>query len=303
MTKSQGNGVSDKDQVGIVFNERAPEAVVLSKRLARRLRGEHEVWLCSAAEVVGAKVPMDKTRLVVTLGGDGTILRATHVAAPNGVPLVGVNLGRVGFMTELEPADALAKVPLYLDGQAWVEERMMVQAAVLPRTAVRRRSGLSVYFGLNDAALGRTGVSRLVFVAVSVDGTPMATYAADAVIVATPTGSTGYALSAGGPILHPLAKTFLMKPVAPQIALNSAVVLHEGAVVTLSLGRDDQANLSVDGLMNVPLAEGDTLEIKASPHVARFLRMGPRAYFYDTLFKRLGYGKSVPQQDRLGLGS
>jgi NAD+ kinase len=154
-----------------------------------------------------------------------------------------------------------------------------------------------VYFGLNDAALGRTGVSRLVFVSVAVDGTPMATYAADAVIVATPTGSTGYALSAGGPILHPLAKTFLIKPVAPQIALNSAVVLHEGAVVTLTLGRDDQANLSVDGLMNVPLAEGDTLEVKASPHVARFLRMGPRAYFYDTLFKRLGYGKSVPQQE------
>jgi len=290
--------VSDKDQVGIVFNERAPEAVALSKRLARRLKGGHEVWLCSAAEVVGAKVPMNKTRLVVTLGGDGTILRATHVAAPSGVPLVGVNLGRVGFMTELQPNEALAKVPLYLDGQAWVEERMMVQATVLPRTAVRRRGNPAVYFGLNDAALGRTGVSRLVFVAVAVDGTPMATYAADAVIVATPTGSTGYALSAGGPILHPLAKTFLIKPVAPQIALNSAVVLHEGAVVTLSLGRDDQANLSVDGLMNIPLAEGDTLEVMASPHVARFLRMGPRAYFYDTLFQRLGYGKSLPPFER-----
>lgn len=286
-----------KRNIGIVFNERAPEAVALSKRLGRQLRSSFGVWTTSAAEVLEARLPIEETQAVVTLGGDGTILRAMHVAAPQGVPLVGVNLGRVGFMTELHPDEAMEKVPLYLNGKAWTEERMMVQARVLPRSSGRRRAG-QTHFGLNDAALGRTGVSRLVFVSVAVDGTPMATYAADAVIIATPTGSTGYALSAGGPILHPQARTFLIKPVAPQIALNSAIVLHEGAVVSLSLGRDDQASLSVDGLMNVPLAEGDTLEVRASPHTARFLRMGNPSYFYETLFQRLGYGKSLPPFER-----
>lgn len=287
--------------VGIIFNERVAQAVALSKRLATRLRPEYSVWTSAAADVVRARVPIKETQAVVTLGGDGTILRAMHVAAPHGVPLVGVNLGRVGFMAELQPSEALDKVPLYLDGKGWVEERMMVQARVLARPSGGRRSWGKAYFGLNDAALGRIGVSRLVFVSVAVDGAPMATYAADAVIVATPTGSTGYALSAGGPILHPQAKTFLIKPVAPQIALNSAIVLHEGAVVTLSLGRADQASLSVDGLMNVALAEGDTLEVRASPHVARFLRMGNPLYFYETLFERLGYGKSAPPFERQAL--
>ncbi|MSQ11831.1 MAG: NAD(+)/NADH kinase [Dehalococcoidia bacterium] len=285
---------ADKQAIGLVFNERVPEAVALAKRLEPPLRRDYRVWRCSAAELSSGNVPVADTKAVVTLGGDGTILRAVQVAAPCGVPILGVNMGRVGFMTELQPEEALEKVPLYLNGKAWVEERMMVQAAILPRSSGPARKKPMTYHGLNDAAIGRSAVSRMVFVSVSVDGAFMATYAADAVIIATPTGSTGYALSAGGPVLHPQARTFLIKPVAPQVAANAAVVLHEGAVVTLTLGAGDEAGLSVDGFVNVPLGKGDTLEIKASPHAARFLRMGSPTYFYETLFRRLGYEKSAP---------
>jgi NAD+ kinase len=286
--------LTEKGSVGIIYNERVPEAVQLGKALESQLRGDFAVWQCAAAEAGKSETLMSTTRAVVTLGGDGTILRAVHVAAPLGVPMLGVNLGRIGFMTELPPDEALERVPHYLNGKAWVEERMMVQATIVPRSPSEPRRS---YFGLNDAALGRAAVSRLVFVTVAVDGATLATYAADAIIIATPTGSTGYALSAGGPVLHPQAKSFLIKPVAPQIALNSAIVLHEGAVVTLTLGRDDQASLSVDGFLNVPLASGDTLEVRPSQHVARFLRMGPKSYFYSTLFQRLGYGRIAPPYD------
>ncbi|MSP78602.1 MAG: NAD(+)/NADH kinase [Dehalococcoidia bacterium] len=283
--------------VGFIYNQRAPEAVSLATKLADYCVGEYPTWQCDASDAHTVAAAMKETQLAVVLGGDGTILRVAHHAALNNVPILGVNLGRVGFMTELPPSEALKRLPSYLRGEAWTEERMMAQVSVLPR-GEKTAATEQVFLSLNEAALGRTLVSRLVFVAVSVDGAHMATYAADAVIVATPTGSTGYTLSAGGAVLHPESKTLLIKPVAPQIALNAAVVVHESAVVRLTLGQDDQSSLNIDGFINMPLAPGDSLEVRGSEHVARFLRMGSRTYFYKMLFERLGFGKPISPDER-----
>ena len=183
----------------IVYNPRSDEARGLAEALASRLGTAHRIRSADEAGELASPVGL---QAVVTVGGDGTILRAVQVAAPAGVPLLGVNMGRLGFMTEVEALDALERVPRYLEpGYAWVEERSMLEARVDPVTAAGSPWG--PVHALNDVVVGRGVPARLVHIRAVVDGVELATYRADAIIVATATGSTGYALSAGGPVLYP----------------------------------------------------------------------------------------------------
>ncbi|MBI4337465.1 MAG: NAD(+)/NADH kinase [Chloroflexi bacterium] len=276
-------------RVGIVFNARLREAQALAKQLAERL-ARYRVWVCAAHDLMLFRDVMPETSVVITVGGDGTILRAVHLAAPHQVPIVGVNLGRVGFMAEVAPDQALGKVEEYLSGTPWIEERMMVSAEVF-RAGVGSPAGtLEVLHGLNDVVVGRAAVSRLLSLEVKVDRMPFHTYAADALIVATPTGSTGYALAAGGPVMHPGLQSLLLQPVAPHLTLASGVVLHPSAVVELVVQSDEPALLSVDGFQDCALAQGDSVRVQQSPYRARFLRAGPPSYFYSSLVQKLVRG-------------
>ncbi|MBI4234402.1 MAG: NAD(+)/NADH kinase [Chloroflexi bacterium] len=276
-----------RDLIGIVYNPRAAEGKGLAERLADKL-GRARTWVCSALEVERHAERMQQSSLVVTFGGDGTILRTMHVAAPADVPLLGVNLGRVGFMTELRADEALERIDYYLQGKAVVEERTMLQAQVIPQGTATSEGSHPSFQGLNDVVVGRGAISRLIFVDTRINGVPLTTYAADALIVATATGSTGYALAAGGPILHPSDAAFILQPVAAHLGLSTALVLPSTSVVELAVRSDSEVMLSVDGVVDLPLAPGNLVRIQQSSQVARFLRADPSRYFYATLLPRLG---------------
>ncbi|MBI4300971.1 MAG: NAD(+)/NADH kinase, partial [Chloroflexi bacterium] len=182
---------------------------------------------------------------------------------------------------------AVAKLPEVLAGAGWIEERTMVQATVL--SGGEGRPGLPIHHGLNEVTVSRASPARPVYVSVHIDGQYLATYRADGVIISTATGSTAYNLAAGGPIMHPTAQSLILKPVAPHMGLPNSLVLPPEVSVSLVVGTDNEAIMSVDGQLDLRLANGDTVLVKRSPHVARFLRIRPRTYFYATLVAKLGY--------------
>ena len=270
-------------KVGILYHPMIEAARVKAGEIQKFLdsRGV-SAWLCSAWESDEARKKIDGTELVLSVGGDGTILRAAQVAAFGEAPITGVNLGKLGFMTELCADETLEKLPALLAGEGWVDERAMLQVEL---SGAGRES--SVYQALNDVVVARGAISRVIYVEAEVDGQHMNTYKADGVIVATATGSTGYALAAGGPIIYPQSEDFLLVPIMPHLSSRHAVVLPESAVVTLRIDTVHQATLGIDGHINLPVSSGDTITVKHSPNKTRFLRIHEKSYFYGILEERL----------------
>ena len=245
-------------------------------------------WISPAENLEALSQRIDNTTLVITVGGDGTILRAAQVTAPTGIPIVGINMGRLGFMTELRVDEALEKLPTYLDGGGRVEERYMVQATITKgQNGSQRVNG--PYHALNDIVLARGAVTRVATITGYIDGAQFTTFRSDAVIVSTATGSTGYNLAVGGPILDPASDSLVLKPVAAHMGLAAALVLAPTSEVALSLEGIQQAVLSVDGYVEYPMEPGDRVVVKQSPFRAKFLRAHPASYFYGTLTRRLGF--------------
>jgi NAD+ kinase len=268
--------------IGILYNPRPERALPLAGVIALWLKQqglEAEI----ATTYQAAQSPfLQQADVLVTLGGDGSILRVARAAAPYGVPILGINLGRVGFLTEAEPdswKDVLGKA---LAGDYWVEERMMVQA-----TASRGEEELAQAEALNDVVVGRGERARVVHLRAEVDGGFLASYAADGLIVATPTGSTAYALAAGGPILPPELRNIVLVPVAPHLSMERPVVLSEGTTVRIVVAGRRPAVLTVDGEVKSELVDGDEVVVGASPHTAHFARVQEQTYFYRTLLERL----------------
>ncbi|MGC8946149.1 MAG: NAD(+)/NADH kinase [Anaerolineae bacterium] len=184
----------------------------------------------------------------------------------------------MGFLTEAEPDGWEEVLERVWRGEYWVEERMMLRATVGDRPARD---------ALNDVVVGPGALGRVVHLEARVDGDLLTTYVADALIVATPTGSTAYALAAGGPIMPPQQRNILLVPVAPHLSLDRAVVLAEGVRVRVVVRGHSPASLIVDGEVVAELAPGEAVEVGSSPRVARFARVRERDYFYRTLMARL----------------
>ncbi|PKB79510.1 MAG: hypothetical protein BZY88_13010, partial [SAR202 cluster bacterium Io17-Chloro-G9] len=233
--------------VGIVYNARISEALDLSSAIYHQLDLSEESWLAPAEDLNALRQRAGGTELIITVGGDGTILRAVQVAAPLGIPMVGINMGRLGFMTELQVDEALTKLPTYFDGEPRLEERCMLQATVTRSSGSGSAKRDGPYHALNDVVMARGSVSRVVTIAGTIDGAQLTTFRADAVILATATGSTGYNLAVGGPILDPLSDAVVLKPVAAHMGLTAAMVLDRSAKVSLALEGYQVATLSVDG--------------------------------------------------------
>jgi NAD+ kinase len=272
--------------VGILHHPRLPESLITASLLAERLsKFGASPWLASVRdeEAIAHQVPgLD---LLVTLGGDGTILRAARLAAPHGKPLLGINMGQLGFLAELASEEALTKVPAILEGRFWLEDRLMLQVTSIHNEG---RCKLNTpLLALNDAAVGRGLLSRAVRVETHIDGDYLTTYIADGVIVATPTGSTAYALAAGGPILQPELRNLLLTPIAPHLTVVHSLVLLPTAIVEMKITTDHPSSLTIDGQNDISLESGDVVSVTASPHKSRFLRFQPKAYFYRTLLERL----------------
>lgn len=239
-------------------------------------------WLCSAWESEAARSQLDDTDLVLSVGGDGTILRSAQAVVPRTIPIIGINLGKLGFMTELSVDEASDKLPALLSGEGWIDERAMLLAEL---SAKGQKT--STYHALNDVVVARGAIARLVRVAASLNGKHITDYKADGVIVATATGSTGYSLAAGGPILYPHSKDFLLVPIMPHLSSDYALVLPAETSVQLGVTATQPATLSIDGYINMPLLDEAVITVKQSPHRTRFLRVHPEDTFYRSLEQKL----------------
>ncbi len=225
---------------------------------------------------------LPRVDVAITLGGDGSILRVTRIAALYETPLLGINLGHLGFLAEIEPDDVAARIPPLVQGDYWVEQRIMLQVE-------HRREGdtLGTYQAVNEAVVGRRSLSRVVRVPVRINSQDLITYKADGVLVATPTGSTAYSHAAGGPILHPEVRSFVLTPICAYPNTSGSLVVPAGSTIHLTALTDHEAALSIDGQDDVLMRDGDEAVLALSPHTARFLRGQPRDYFYATLPRKL----------------
>lgn len=221
--------------------------------------------------------------MVVALGGDGWMLHAGRITAEAEVPVLGVNLGRLGFLAEVQPTEWRSVFKRVCAGDYWIEQRMMLRAEVW-----RDDQHLQSFDVLNEVVVSRGAVVRPVRLETHIDGGWLTTYVADSLIIATPTGSTAYALAVGGPILPPDLKNILLIPVAPHLSMDRAIVLARGSTVTVIVHMDHAAVISGDGAIEHPLDDGDRVIIEAGPHSARFVRTQDPNYFYRTLMERMG---------------
>ncbi len=229
--------------------------------------------------------------LAVSLGGDGTMLRTVDLVAAEGVPVVGVNVGQLGYLTEVEPPGLRMTLKRFLAGSYEVEERMLLRVTVdapgfeadadspgrHPATMRHTSDGRS-FVALNEAVLEKTPMGHTVRLGVSIDGETFTPYAADGLIVATPTGSTAYAFSARGPIVEPIHRCLLMTPVSPHMLFDRSLVLAPSARVRIEVQGDRPATLSVDGHNLGILGRGDAVTCTAASLSARFVTFGPRNF-------------------------
>jgi len=270
-------------KIGILYHPKVAATRAKARELEAFIKSRGiSVWVGSAWEKARAGDKLAGTDLLLTVGGDGTILRAVQIVLPGATPITGINLGKLGFMTELDADEAIAKLPPLLEGEGWLDERAMLRAELTSQGQETR-----TFDALNDVVVARGEIARLIRLEAAVDGQPLAAYKTDAVVVATATGSTGYALAARGPILYPASRDFLLVPVAPHLSPAYPLVLPETAAVTLKLNTYHDATLSIDGHINISLVDGDVITVRRSPHTARFLRIRPRESFYGSLEARL----------------
>lgn len=215
--------------------------------------------------------------MLVIAGGDGSVLRAGHLCAPLGLPILGVNLGRLGFLIQVDRQEWREYFDKLFAGEAWIENRMMLRAE-----HIRAGDSLGQWNALNEVVVGRGQILRPVRLSASVDGRHLTSYVSDGLIASTATGSTAYALAAGGPILPPELRNILLVPIAPHLSVDRAVVLAEGSTVSI-LVRGDNAVLSIDGQPSIVLMEDDRVDIRAAEVTAQFVRFGDPGYFYRNL--------------------
>ncbi|GIL14637.1 MAG: NAD kinase [Chloroflexota bacterium] len=273
-------------RIGVLGHPMRPATAPVAERIAGYLQSRGaEAWCCGQWDDPQITDQVRDSDMVIAIGGDGSMLRASRVCARYGVPVLGVNMGHLGFLTEISEAEdwkqALGSV---LRGDYWIEARMMIHAALL-------RAGLVLAEGdaLNDVVISRQAATHMVLLETYIDKDWATTYNADALIIATATGSTAYALACGGPILPPELRNILIVPVAPHLSMDRPIVLAEGATVEVVAAADNTAAivLSLDGVLAGQVQPGDTIRIQASDSVSRFVRLRERNYFYRSLLDRL----------------
>ena len=271
-------------RIGFAFNPTKPEAIELRDRaMAWCTANGAESWSAEAQATEELIRGLSDSEALVVLGGDGTFLRAARALAKVDVPVLGVNSGRIGFLSKVEPETLEQTLQNLLDENFEIEPRMMLET-VLSRAAHADSSAASGRFAaLNDAAIVRGAEARVLHLEVAVDGSHLATYVADGVIVATPTGSTAYSFSAGGPILDPTARNLVVTPVAAYLSSIRSVVVGAQHVVRVSLVDGSPGIVSIDGRDDYPIEVGDSVEVRAMDRPMRFIEPPGALPFWDLL--------------------
>jgi len=277
-------------RVAVAAHPKLPDAAEEAARVTAYLeaRGFRVASGLIFAEDLQYRIEAGEFDILIALGGDGTMLRAGRICAPWKIPVLGINLGHFGFLTELRQNQWQDYLPRLFTGDYWLEHRMMLQAEQY--SANRCAGAWSV---LNEVVVGRGMIMHPVHLITYVDGRYLTTYVADALIAATPTGSTAYALAAGGPILPPELRNILLLPVAPHLSLERAIVLAEGSSVSITVESSQDVILSIDGQPSIELNNGDRVDVRAGDHTALFVRFQDPGYFYRNLTPHMSQNPST----------
>jgi NAD+ kinase len=264
----------------IITHPQPPEGEALLPEMAGFLKahGVEVLAITMAQEAAEADLLSQSTDMIIAVGGDGTMLRAGSLGAATGIPVLGINMGRLGFLVEVGPNGWQSALERVRAGDFWLESRMCLHAEL-------HRGGQieGEWDALNECVVGRGDVARPIRVTAEVDDRRLARYVADALICATATGSTAYALAAGGPILPPELRNLVLVPVAPHLSLDRAIVLPEGSRVRIGLDAEHNASFGIDGQDSIPMHGGDEIWVRAADHDVHFVRLQDRGYFFRNL--------------------
>ncbi len=273
-------------RIGVIAHPHRPKTFPVAERITASLQAHGlDVWHQHQWDDRSRQAVQNNTDIVIVIGGDGAMLRAARTCSAYQVPVLGVNMGYLGFLPEInDPARWDDHIGRVLAGEYWIERRMMIVTSV-----VRDGEVIAEGEALNDVVITRTRAMGTVLLQTYIDHHWATTYHADALIIATPTGSTAYALAAGGPILPPELHNILIVPVAAHLSMDRAIVLSEGASVQVIVSpqRENDTTVVVDGSALCELDPNDRINVRASKNVGLFARMQDRNYFYRSLLDRL----------------
>ena len=228
----------------------------------------------------------ESSDMILVLGGDGTMLRASRLVAERGTPILGVNLGTMGFITEVNRDEIFEALKKMLDGCYSIEERLMLTARI-----IRDRSAVAEYTVLNDVVINKSTLARIIDLETFIHETYVTTFKADGLIISTPTGSTAYSLAAGGPIMYPTIDSIALTPICPHMLTNRPIVLPGDFEVRMVLRtKDEEVYLTADGQVGLPLKADDVIEIRKSEHRTRLVMPCERDYF-KVLRNKLKWGE------------
>jgi len=269
--------------VGLLVHPENPDAQAIASQITALLdaRGVRW-WRESTRDIDPDHPPLDATRLLLVLGGDGSLMRAAQIAARRDIHVVAVSLGRLGFLAELTPENVVAQLPQFLAGDYWLDRRLMLDVTI------ERADGTThTALAANDVVITSAKPARIVDITCAVDGVVVSTFVADAFIVSTPTGSTAYNLAAGGPIVAPWTNAMILTPVAPHLSSIETLVIAQDAHVMLTAESRDGVVVTADGQTDIPLNGTDHVSVTASRYTLALARVNPRNHFYATLVSRL----------------
>ncbi len=283
-------------RIGIVVNTSKPNWLLTVRSIVKFL-AERRIGVVVEPEEAAAAILPERGKpperglvgsdMVLSLGGDGTFLRAVRLIGQADVPIAGVNLGGLGFLAEFAAEDFLSSLDKILTGEHGIDERMTLQACL-----VRRGKTIRKERALNDVVISMTGVSRLITLKTSIDEEYLTTYAADGLIVATPTGSTAYSLSAAGPIVDPALEALLLTPICPHSLSNRPILIPPDKTIKITpLEIPEGAMLTVDGQTGLDLVCGDAVTVAKSDRNVKLITTNQASYF-EILRSKLGWGGS-----------
>ncbi len=286
-------------RIGIVANLGKPAAIEVAHAAISALEGRAELFIqqtlaerLEIEDYISDDSEVITADAVLVFGGDGTVLATSRLCGPYGTPMLGINLGRFGFLNEVGPEMIVPVIEHLLHGRYEIEERFMLEAQIM-----RDGQPAEADVALNELVIGHGNLARVLHLTMSINGNYVTTYAADGIIVATPTGSTAYSLSAGGPLVHPSLSVILITPVCPHTLTTRALIIPDTHEVDVTVQPDrmdgDGIRVTVDGQRSLPMGIDDVLHLRKAAFPARLITHVGGATFYDKLQTKLRWGERV----------
>lgn len=283
-------------KIGVFCKQKVPVGQEVLTALTQWLskRGRKVLLDKDTASIMGQASPYERNEvsaqadLIIVLGGDGTLLSVARIAHPFDVPILAVNLGSLGFLTEITLPDLYEVLENVLNGQFEYEPRMLLNACLW-----REGEKVNDYHVLNDAVINKGALARIVNLEVRVNNQYMTSYRADGLIIATPTGSTAYSLSAGGPIIHPSMNALVLSPICPFTLTNRSIVIPDQSLIQVELATENEnVRVTLDGQEGCDMVQGDVLELKKAQTTVKLIQV-PGKNYYQILRKKLHWGSNA----------